>query len=122
MTEPLHSSAAAVIAGGLSAGAGVALAASTSTLLYLFIVGALIGLGQALAAEPPLSWRQIVGKALVTAGISLIAGLTYTLSPDANLLVVVASGALLSVIGVNPIREAFRARFNVRVEHREREP
>lgn len=94
----------ALTAGVVAAQSGISVVTMTHsdilfTLCGLVIVGFLVGLGQGLSHIPPLSVRQIVGKALGGLGIAVCAVLAYKLDPSINPLVIIGAGALLSVLG-----------------------
>lgn len=103
------------VGGLLSAIAGTALAASPAfwqapspdylTLLHLAVVGGIIGLGQGMAADPPLTIRQTIGRALQSTGIALSAGITLHLVPDASPIVIIAAGALLATVGTDALKD-----------------
>lgn len=58
---------------------------------YLWIIGSVIGLGQLLISDAPLTWRAAAGRAIVSGGLATIAG---------SLLLVFAGTPNLALFGV----------------------
>lgn len=67
--------------------------------LYLLGVGAALAVGKLLASNEPLTWRLVIGRALVGAIMSLPAGLILLTVPDIHPLALVAVGAGIGIIG-----------------------
>ena len=70
-------------------------------ILGMTLTGLLIGLGQLLASEEKLTARLIIGRALVTMGLSLVAGLLLIHIPDAPLLAIIGLSALIASLGTS---------------------
>ena len=70
-------------------------------ILGMTLTGLLIGLGQALVSDGKLTVRHVVGRALTTAGLSLVAGLILIRIPDAPLLAIIGLSALIASLGTS---------------------
>ncbi len=84
-----------------------------SLLLVLMAIGALVGLGQALASSEPVTLRQTIGRTLVSTAVAMVSTCIYYLKPAVDPLVVVGVGSLLSVLGSGVLSEVVKARFGV---------
>lgn len=76
----------------------------------LIVIGLVVGLGHALASRTPLPTRRIVGKVLISTGVSVTAAAVYYWKPGTDPLVVIGLGALLSVLGSGWLEEFVRSR------------
>lgn len=76
----------------------------------LFVIGVVVGLGHALSSRTPLPVRRIVGKVLLSTGVSVTAAAVYFYKPQTDPLVVIGLGSLLSVLGAGFLDELVRAR------------
>lgn len=108
----------ALTAGALAAQTGIAVVTMTHadillTLLGLIVVGLLVGLGQGLSHIPPLTTRQIIGKALNGLGIAVCAVLAYKLDPTINPLIIIGGGALLAILGSGFLETLARAKLGL---------
>lgn len=70
-------------------------------ILGMSLTGLLIGLGQVLVSEEKLTARIVIGRALSTVGLSLVAGLILIRIPDASLPVIIGLSALLASLGTS---------------------
>lgn len=68
-------------------------------LAALAVIGFIIGLGHALACKEELPLRRIIGKTLISTGVSIVAGAVYYFKPGTDPVVILALGSLLSVLG-----------------------
>lgn len=108
----------ALTAGVVAAQTGITVVTMTHsdilfTLLGLVIVGVLVGLGQGLSHVPPLTTRQIIGKALTSIGVAVTAVLAYKLDPSLNPLLIIGAGALLSVLGSGILEAIVRQKLGL---------
>lgn len=76
----------------------------------LILIGTVVGLGHALASRVRLPTRRVVGKVLISVGVSVTAAAVYYWKPGTDPLVVIGLGALLSVLGSGWLEEFVRSR------------
>lgn len=72
-------------------------------ILGMTFTGLLIGLGQLLGSEEKLTPRIIVGRALSSAGLSLVAGIALLQIPDMPLVPLIGLSALISSLGTSAL-------------------
>ncbi len=82
-------------------------------MLVLMAIGALVGLGQALASSEPVTVRQTIGRTLVSTAVAMVSTCIYYLKPDVDPLVVIGVGSLLSVMGSGVLSDIVKARLGV---------
>lgn len=68
-------------------------------LVKIGLVGFMLGIAKLLAGDEAITWRKVIGRALLGTGSSLIAGLVMIPHPNASQLVVVGAAALLGILG-----------------------
>ena len=68
-------------------------------LVKIGLIGFMIGIAKLLAGDEAITWRKVIGRALLGTGSSLIAGLVMIPHPNASQLVVVGAAALLGILG-----------------------
>lgn len=92
-----------VTGGALSVFTGILMGVPMDIFLIVALscIGLMIGIGQALLAPPPFSWRLAVGRGLVSCGLAFAGGLVYELDPNANPLVCIGAGALIASCGTD---------------------
>ena len=74
-------------------------------ILGMTLTGLLIGLGQILVSDEKLTARIVIGRALSTAGLSLVAGIILIHIPDAPLLAIIGLSALIASLGTSWIEK-----------------
>lgn len=67
--------------------------------LYLMGIGLLIGLGKLLSSQEEITTRLVIGRSLLGAATSTIAGVALMQVPDLPLPALVGLGAGLGIIG-----------------------
>ena len=72
------------------------------------VLGALIGLGQILDSAEPLSWRVVVGRALVSAGLASTAPALLTWFPQMPRMAEFAFAAVLASLGTSALQSIVR--------------
>ena len=72
-------------------------------LLSMTITGVLIGLGQLLGSSERLTLRVVVGRALSSAGLSLVAGVSLIQIPDMPLIPLIGLSALIASLGTSAL-------------------
>ena len=80
----------------------------TTFFSWYTILGALIGLGQILDSAEPLSWRIIVGRALVSAGLASMAPVVLIWLPQMPRMAEFAVAALLASMGTSGLQMLVR--------------
>jgi hypothetical protein len=74
-----------------------------STLIWLAGLGALLGLGQLLRSKEPVTVRAVLGRAIITAGLSMSGVLITLVYPEAPLGAQLAVGAFLGSLGTDAV-------------------
>lgn len=74
----------------------------------LCVIGIVVGLGHALSSKVPIPPRRVVGKVLMSVGVSVTAAAVYHFKPGTDPLVVLALGSGLSVMGSGWLEEIIR--------------
>ena len=72
------------------------------------VLGALIGLGQILDSAEKLSWRVLIGRALVSAGLASMAPVLLTWFPQMPRMAEFAFAAALASIGTSGLQMMVR--------------
>ena len=80
----------------------------TAFFAWSSILGALIGLGQILDSAEKLSWRIVVGRALVSAGLASMAPVLLVWLPQMPRMAEFAFAALLASIGTSGLQMLVR--------------
>jgi Phage holin family 2 len=71
------------------------------------LMGAVIGLGQLLNSETPLTWRYMIGRALVSAGIACAAPAVLLFFPAMPPTAEFALAALFASLGTSIVQNIF---------------
>ena len=80
----------------------------TAFFAWSSILGALIGLGQILDSAEKLSWRIVVGRALVSAGLASMAPVLLVWLPQMPRMAEFAFAALLASMGTSGLQMLVR--------------
>ena len=80
-------------------------ASPIDSLLGMTMTGILIGLGQLLGSQEALTPRIVLGRALSSAGLSLVAGLSLLQIPDMPLVPLIALSALIASLGTSALEK-----------------
>lgn len=78
------------------------------TAITFWVIGASIGVGQHLVAKEDFSWRVVVGRALSTGGLSVVAGVALMPFPDIPPLANIGLAAAIASLGTNSVELLFR--------------
>lgn len=78
------------------------------SLLYLAVMGGLIGLGKLFSGDDVLTPRLILGRALMGSATSLIAGVSLLHMADLPLPALIGLGAALGILGSQTLEIIFR--------------
>jgi hypothetical protein len=68
-------------------------------LAYLAGLGVIIGLGKLLASNEKFTWRLAIGRAIVSAGLSIAAGSILTFIPGVSQIALLGLAAASAVLG-----------------------
>lgn len=82
------------------------------SLFSLILTGAFIGLAKVLVSEEGITFRVILGRAILGSATSLLAGVILINIPNINPLALVAIGSGLGIIGQQLIEKTLRDRFS----------
>ena len=82
-------------------------------LTYLFVLGALIGIGQLMVSKEAITPRLAVGRAILGSATSTVAGLVMMQFPDLPLPALVGLGAGLGILGQQYLEAWLRARADL---------
>jgi hypothetical protein len=74
-----------------------------STLIWLAAIGAALGLGQLLKSKEPVTIRSALGRAIVTAGLSMSGSLILLFYPNAPFIACLGAGAFVGSIGTDMV-------------------
>ncbi|RQS69226.1 holin [Burkholderia sp. Bp8963] len=69
------------------------------TILELIIMGALIGIAKLLVSSEQLTFRVIVGRALMGSATSMVAGIALLQIPNLDPLALLGIGSALGIVG-----------------------
>ena len=76
--------------------------------LVFWFIGATIGIGQHLLSPDVFSWRVILGRALSTGGLAVVAGTVLVMYPNLNPLTLIGIAAGIASLGTNVVELLFR--------------
>jgi len=76
--------------------------------LVFWFIGATIGIGQHLLSPDRFSWRVIVGRALSTGGLAVVAGTVLIMHPTMSPLAQMGFAAGIASLGTNTLELMFR--------------
>ena len=68
-------------------------------LLLLIVIGASIGFAKLLVSDEELTWRLMIGRTILGAATSTIAGAIILQIPDINPLALIAIASALGILG-----------------------
>ena len=75
--------------------------------LVFWFIGATIGIGQHLLSPDRFSWRVIVGRALSTGGLAVVAGTILIMQPNMSPLAQMGIAAGIASLGTAALEMAF---------------
>ncbi len=85
---------------------------SFSLLGWLAGIGAAIGLGQLLLSDEPITWRRVVGRALVTGGLALGAAAALVWIPGLPFPALAGIAAATASLGTSGLERLFQKFIN----------
>ena len=79
-------------------------------LVYLGVLGLLVGLGKLLASNEKFSWRLAIGRAIVSAGLAIAAGSLIAFIPGLSQLAILGLASASAVFGEQFLEKLLHAR------------
>lgn len=79
--------------------------------LIFWFIGATIGIGQHLLSPDSFSWRVVLGRALSTGGLAVVAGAVLLMHPTMPPLAQIGIAAGIASLGTNSVELLFRKYF-----------
>lgn len=79
--------------------------------LVFWFIGATIGIGQHLLSPDSFSWRVVLGRALSTGGLAVVAGAVLLMHPTMPPLAQIGVAAGIASLGTNSVELLFRRYF-----------
>lgn len=83
-------------------------------LLGMTLTGLMIGLGQLLGSNEKLTLRIVMGRALSSMGISLVAGVGLLQIPDMPLVPLIGLSALCASLGTSALEKIVQQYFGIK--------
>ena len=74
-------------------------------LVWLAVLGLLIGLGKLLASDEELTWRLVIGRSILGSATSMIAGVALIQIPDLPLVAILGIGSALGISGAQVVEK-----------------
>ncbi|HFP9222668.1 TPA: phage holin family protein [Raoultella planticola] len=81
-------------------------------ILTLALIGAAIAIGKVLNSSEPLTLRLFIGRIILGAGVSMIAGAALVQFPDLSPVAINGIGAALGIAGYQVVERWLRQRGN----------
>lgn len=81
------------------------------SLFMLVIVGALIGLGKLLASDETLTVRLVMGRTVMGAAASMVAGTVLIQFPGISPLALVGLGSACGIVGAQALESYFKRKL-----------
>lgn len=81
--------------------------------LYLLLIGAVIGIGKLLTSSEALTTRLIIGRAILGSGTSMIAGVMLMQFPAMPLPALVGIGSALGIMGAQFIEAWLKRKADI---------
>ncbi|MEL0552956.1 phage holin family protein [Raoultella lignicola] len=81
-------------------------------ILTLALIGAAIAVGKVLSSSEPLTLRLFIGRIILGAGVSMIAGAALVQFPDLSPVAINGIGAALGIAGYQGVERWLRQRGN----------
>lgn len=80
------------------------------SILMLIVIGGLIGMSKLLVSKEPLSVRLLIGRTILGAATSLIAGVVLLQIPNVSPLALIGLASTLGILGSTFIEEYLKNR------------
>lgn len=85
-----------------------------STVGWLALIGAAVGIGQLLASEERLTIRIVVGRAICSAGLGASCAAAGLIFPDVNPIMSYGLAALVASLGTSGLEVLLKTLFRVK--------
>ena len=82
------------------------------SILYLMLIGGMIGMSKLLVSSEPLSVRLIIGRTILGSATSVIAGAVLLQVPDINPLALLGIACAFGILGSTFIEEYLKKNIN----------
>jgi|TARA_R110001606_G_scaffold398504_1_gene577709 hypothetical protein len=86
---------------------------ATKGVLFLGIIGAIVGVGKLLASPDPLSVRVVIGRAISSGALGMAAGLLIQFFPEIPFAVQMSAAAITASLGTSFIEKVALSYFKV---------
>ncbi len=83
----------------------------SSLLLWLGLMGLIVGVGQLLASEERLTWRIVIGRALISCGLGMSATVIFLWFPSVPFFVLMGIASAIVSLGTSGMERAFQIVF-----------
>jgi hypothetical protein len=80
------------------------------TVVWLLIMGAIIGLGKLLSGTEPITWRLAIGRTILGSATTVVAGVVLLSIPDIPPVALLAIGSALGIAGSQVIESYVKRR------------
>ena len=85
-------------------------------LLGMTVTGLVVGLGQLLGSPEKLTLRIILGRALSSVGLSLVAGVSLLQIPDMPLIPLIGLSALIASLGTSALEKILQHYLGIKTK------
>lgn len=80
------------------------------TVIWLLLMGAIIGVGKLLAGSEPITWRLVIGRMILGSATTTVAGVVLLSIPDIPPIALLAIGSALGIAGSQVIESYVKRR------------
>jgi hypothetical protein len=83
----------------------------------LAVIGAIIGLGKLLAEDRPITFKVVLGRMIVSAGLGGSAGALMSMFPSADPVLLYGAAAAMASLGTSAVEIMLSRTFKTKDEH-----
>lgn len=87
-------------------------------IIYLMVIGALLGIGKLLTSSEALTTRLIIGRTIMGSGVSMVAGTLLLQFPAMPLPALVGIGSALGIMGAQFIEAWLKRKADIALKGR----
>lgn len=80
------------------------------TVIWLLLMGAIIGVGKLLAGSEPITWRLVIGRTILGSATTVVAGVVLLSIPNIHPVALLAIGSALGIAGSQVIESYVKRR------------
>lgn len=80
------------------------------TVIWLLLMGAIIGIGKLLAGSEPITWRLVIGRMILGSATTTVAGVVLLTIPNIHPVALLAIGSALGIAGSQVIESYVKRR------------